>query len=199
MRYLFILLLLTACTMEPETQSAPIIPDDAKTAVFAGGCFWCMEAPFEQHEGVFEVVSGYTGGDEENPTYKQVSSGTTGHVEAVEIIYDPSKISYKELLDIFWQQVDPTDDKGQFVDRGHQYTSGIFYETEEEKEIATQSKKELDDSGRYDKPVITPIEQLKKFYVAEDYHQNYYKTSPIRYKYYRSGSGRDKFLDKVWD
>jgi peptide methionine sulfoxide reductase msrA/msrB len=167
-------------------------------ATFAGGCFWCMEPPFEKLEGVKEVISGYTGGHKVNPTYKEVSAGTTGHVEAVEVIYDPSKITYKELLDVFWRQIDPTDSGGQFVDRGSSYVTGIFYHDEEQKRLAEQSKAELDASGRFDKPIVTPIRKAGPFYRAEEYHQDYYKKNPIRYKFYRFNSGRDRFLDKVW-
>lgn len=168
------------------------------TAIFAGGCFWCMEPPFEKEEGVIEAISGYAGGKIKNPTYKQVSSGTTEHVEAVMIVYDKSKISYEELLAIFWRQVDPTDDKGQFVDRGKQYTTAIFYKTKEEKVLAEESKEALEALGLYDEPIITPIIKETTFYEAEKYHQDYYLKNSAKYKFYRSGSGRDKFLDKIW-
>jgi peptide methionine sulfoxide reductase msrA/msrB len=167
-------------------------------ATFAGGCFWCTESDFEKIDGVVEVVSGYTGGDEENPTYKQVSSGATGHFEAVQVYFDPLKISYAELLEIFWRHVNPTDAGGQFVDRGPQYRSAIFYHDEEQKALAAKSKAAMDKSGVFKKPLVTPIIPLKEFYPAEDYHQNYYKKNPIRYKFYRSGSGRDQFLDSIW-
>lgn len=175
---------------------------DAQTklekATFAGGCFWCMEHPFEKVEGVLDVVSGYTGGHEKNPTYEEVSSGRTGHVEAVQITFDPSKITYSKLLDLFWKQIDPTDTGGQFVDRGKQYTTAIFYHNEEQKALAKKSKAELDRSGRYKKPVVTKIISASKFYEAEDYHQDYSKKNPIRYKFYRYSSGRDQYLKKVW-
>ncbi|MEJ2313400.1 MAG: peptide-methionine (S)-S-oxide reductase MsrA [Nitrospirota bacterium] len=167
-------------------------------AIFAGGCFWCMEPPFEKLDGVKEVISGYTGGHKENPTYKEVSAGGTGHVEAVKVIYDPSKVSYETLLQVFWRQVDPTDAGGQFVDRGSQYRSAIFYLNDKQKALAEQSKAELAKSGRFDKPIVTEILPAGKFYEAEDYHQDYYKKNPIRYKIYRYGSGRDKFLEKAW-
>jgi peptide methionine sulfoxide reductase msrA/msrB len=167
-------------------------------AVFAGGCFWCVEADFEKVGGVIEVISGYTGGDEPNPTYEMVSSGKTGHVEAVQVIYDPDKVSYKELLDVFWRHVDPTDDGGQFVDRGSQYRTAIFYQDEEQKAHAEASRLALDKSGRYERPVVTPILKAGPFYPAEEYHQNYYETHGLRYKMYRSGSGRDAFLKKNW-
>ncbi len=169
-----------------------------RSAVFAGGCFWCTEADFEKVDGVIEAVSGYTGGGLENPTYKQVSGGGTGHVEAIEVTYDPEKVSYQQLLDIFWRHVDPTDPGGQFVDRGDQYRSVIFYATDEERQLAEASKKALDASDRFDRPVATDILPLGTFYRAEDYHQDYYKKNPLRYKWYRSGSGRDAFLEKTW-
>lgn len=168
------------------------------TATFAGGCFWCTEADFEKVEGVIEVISGYTGGHKENPTYDQVSAGKTGHVEAVQVVYDPEKVSYKELLRFFWRHVDPTDPGGQFVDRGSQYRSAIFYHNEEQRRLAEKSKEELSKSGRFDKPIVTEILKFSKFYKAEDYHQDYYKNHSIRYKYYRFASGRDQFLKKVW-
>ncbi|MFO8090373.1 MAG: peptide-methionine (R)-S-oxide reductase MsrB [Desulfatiglandaceae bacterium] len=172
--------------------------EKTKTAVFAGGCFWCVEADFEKVDGVIEVISGYTGGEDPDPTYEEVSSGKTGHAEAVQVFYDPEKISYKKLLDIFWRHVDPTDDRGQFVDRGSQYRTAIFYQNEDQKAQAEASREALDQSGRYEKPVVTPILKAGPFYPAEDYHQNYYKTHGLHYKMYRSGSGRDAFLKKAW-
>ncbi len=172
--------------------------DKFQTATFAGGCFWCVEADFEKVDGVVEVVSGYTGGHKENPTYAEVSFGGTGHVEAVQVFYDPSKVSYAELLDVFWRHVDPTDPDGQFVDRGAQYRTAIFYHDEEQKRLAEESKQRLEKSGRFDKPIVTEILKLTKFYKAEDYHQDYYKTHSIRYKFYRFNSGRDQFLKKLW-
>ena len=167
-------------------------------AIFAGGCFWCMESPFEKIEGVKEVISGYTGGRKENPTYEEVSSGTTGHLEAVEVVYDPSKVSYERLLDMFWRQIDPTDLNGQFVDRGSQYRSAIFYLSVEQKRLAEKSKEELQKSGKFKRPVVTEILPASTFYRAEEYHQDYYKKNPIRYKFYRFNSGRDQFLKKAW-
>ncbi len=172
--------------------------ENKRSAVFAGGCFWCTESDFEKVDGVIEAISGYTGGRIENPTYKQVSGGGTGHVEVVKVVYDPSKVSYEQLLDIFWRHVDPTDAGGQFVDRGDQYRSAIFYATEEERQMAEASKKALAASGRFDRPVVTDILPLETFYEAEGYHQDYYKKNPLRYKWYRSGSGRDQFLVKTW-
>jgi peptide methionine sulfoxide reductase msrA/msrB len=170
----------------------------SKTAVFAGGCFWCTESDFEKAPGVIEVISGYTGGHVANPTYKQVSSGDTGHVEAVKVVYDPGRTDYAKLLEYFWRHVDPTDPGGQFVDRGAQYRSVIFYADEEEHRLAEASKQTLASSGRFTKPIVTDILPLGPFYAAEEYHQDYYKKNPLRYRYYRSGSGRDQFLEKTW-
>jgi len=167
-------------------------------ATFAGGCFWCMEPPFKKLEGVKDVVSGYTGGQKKTPTYEEVSSGSTGHVEAVQVIYDPSRITYRKLLDVFWRQIDPTDPGGQFVDRGAQYRSLIFYHSDEQKKSAEESKKELGKSGRFGKPIVTEIVPASEFYRAEEYHQDYYKKNPIRYKFYRFNSGRDQYLKKIW-
>ena len=171
---------------------------ELETATFAGGCFWCVESDFEKIEGVIEVISGYTGGHKENPSYEEVSSGGTGHLEAVQVRYDPTKITYKELLDVFWRHVDPTDAGGQFVDRGPQYRTAIFYHNDEQKRLAEESRDQLNASGRFDKPVATEIVVLQTFYPAEDYHQDYYKRNPIRYKLYRYNSGRDRFLKKAW-
>ena len=172
--------------------------ENARTAVFAGGCFWCTESDFEKVDGVIEAVSGYTGGRVENPTYKQVTAGGTGHTEAIRVTYDPEKVSYSQLLDVFWRHIDPTDAGGQFVDRGDQYRSAIFYANDEERQMAESSKQALAASGRFDRSIATEIVPLDVFYEAEDYHQDYYKKNPIRYKWYRSGSGRDQFLAKAW-
>ncbi len=169
-----------------------------KNATFAGGCFWCVESDFEKVDGVIEVISGYTGGEEPNPTYKQVASGGTSHTEAVQITYDPDKITYKELLDVLWRHMDPTDAGGQFVDRGSQYRPAIFYHDEEQKRIAEESRAELEKSRRFSKPIATEIVPLTKFYPAEEYHQDYYSKNPLRYKMYRYGSGRDQFLKSKW-
>lgn len=170
----------------------------AAKATFAGGCFWCMEPPFEKLEGVIDVVSGYTGGSKENPTYTEVSAGGTGHVEAIQVLYDPNKVTYLELLDVFWRQVDPTDPGGQFVDRGDQYATAIFYHSEEQRVLAEKSKQELEQSGIYEKPIVTKILKGSTFYKAEAYHQDYYKEHSVRYKYYRYNSGRDQYLKKIW-
>jgi peptide methionine sulfoxide reductase msrA/msrB len=173
-------------------------PQNLRTATFAGGCFWCTESDFEKLDGVLEVVSGYTGGPEPNPTYQQVSSGATGHVEAVQVRYDPSRVRYETLLDHFWRHVDPTDDGGQFVDRGGQYRTAVFYHDEEQKRLAEASKAALQSSGRFQKPIVTPIRPLTTFYPAEPYHQDFYKTNPGRYRSYRFHSGRDQFLEAAW-
>ncbi len=169
-----------------------------RSAVFAGGCFWCTESDFEKIEGVIDVISGYTGGTMANPTYKEVSSGSTRHVEAVKVVYDPEKVTYAKLLEVFWTHVDPTDAGGQFVDRGSQYVSAIFYADDTERRLAESSKLKLAETGVFEGPIGTEILPLGLFYAAEDYHQNYYKKNPLRYKWYRSGSGRDKFLKETW-
>lgn len=169
---------------------------DFETAILAGGCFWCMEPPFEKLDGVIDVVSGYIGGIGENPTYKDYAK--RGFIEAVKITYNPKKISYNDLLETFWRQIDPTDPAGQFVDRGPQYRSAIFYSTDEQKEVAEKSKEKLEKSGRFSKPIVTEIIKESPFYKAEDYHQDFYKNHPWRYKFYRYNSGRDNFLKKIW-
>jgi len=170
-----------------------------ETATLAGGCFWCVESDFEKVDGVIEVISGYTGGHKANPAYKEVSSGTTGHLEAIQVFYDPEIITYEEILDILWRHIDPTDAGGQFVDRGGQYRSAIFYHNEEQRKVAEESKKALGKSGIFNEHIVTEIIKFEKFYNAEDYHQDYYKKNPIRYKYYRWNSGRDQFLEKIWE
>jgi peptide methionine sulfoxide reductase msrA/msrB len=180
------------------TQASAGTMPPVEKATFAGGCFWCMTPPFEKLDGVKEVVSGYTGGHTVNPTYQDVTSETTGHLESVEITYDPAKVSYKKLLDVFWRQIDPTDAGGEFVDRGPSYKSAIFYHNEEQKRLAEESKKDLERSGRFNKPIVTEIRPAGPFYRAEEYHQDYWKKNPIRYKFYRYNSGRDQYLAKVW-
>ena len=169
-----------------------------KKATFAGGCFWCMEHPFEKLNGVKKVVSGYAGGTKKNPSYQEVSSGITGHIESIQITFDPSKIDYSELLDVFWKQIDPTDVKGSFVDRGPQYRSAIFYHERDQKILAEKSKNVLDKSVRYDNPIVTEVIKFSEFWPAEEYHQDYYKKHPIKYKLYRASSGRDRYLKKIW-
>lgn len=167
-------------------------------ATFAGGCFWCMVKPFHKYEGVERVISGYTGGHVDNPTYQQVCSQTTGHLEAVEITFDPEVISYEELLRIYWRQIDPTDGGGQFNDRGESYRPAIFYHSEEQRAAAERSKQEVEDSGRFDRSIEVDIRPAKTFWEAEDYHQDYYKKNPFRYEMYRVGSGRAKFIKEAW-
>lgn len=178
-----------------------LVPDRTKgldTATFAGGCFWCIEEVFEELDGVKKVVSGYIGGHVGNPTYEEVSSGTTDHRESVQIIFDPDIISYSELVDIFWKQIDPTDAGGSFVDRGSQYLSAIFYHDDMQRKIAEASKLELERSGIFDKPIVTDIIKFNVFYPAEEYHQQFCKKNPVRYYSYRSASGRDRYIKAVW-
>jgi len=169
-----------------------------QTATFAGGCFWCMEDAFKRVDGVVDAVSGYTGGNKDKPTYEEVSSGTTGHFEAVQITFNPSKVSYERLLDLFWRQINPTDQGGQFADRGSQYRTAIFYHTEEQKAIAEKSKEKLERSGKFDSPVATKIIPFTKFFKAEDYHQGYSQKQPLEFKLYKKGSGREGFIKKTW-
>jgi methionine-S-sulfoxide reductase len=167
-------------------------------ATFAGGCFWCMQPPYEKLKGVVKVTVGYTGGHTKNPTYEKVCSGTTGHAEAVEIEYDPKQVTYQQLLDVFWKNIDPTTINAQFADHGDQYRTAIFYHSLEQKKLAEQSKEELQKSGKFDQPIVTEIVPASAFYPAEDYHQQYYKKCPLRYKAYRAGSGREDYLKRLW-
>jgi len=167
-------------------------------ATFAGGCFWCMVKPFDQWDGVLSVVSGYTGGHIDSPTYQQVKTGQTGHYEAVQIKYNPNIISYDEILSLFWPQIDPTDPDGQFHDRGPQYRTAIFYHNEKQKELAIKSKRALENSDRFDKPIVTEILPMSPFYPAEDYHQNFYQTNKEEYEKDRKLSGRDEFIEQNW-
>ena len=167
-------------------------------ATFAGGCFWCMVHPFDTYPGVIEVTSGYTGGHKANPTYEEVCAHTTGHREAVEISFDPAVMSYEQLLDIFWTQIDPTDPGGQFYDRGESYRTAIYYHSERQQKAAEASRAALQASGRFLKPIVTEILPAGPFYPAEDYHQNFYKNNPAHYNRYRSGSGRDQYIVKHW-
>ncbi len=205
------LVLIKLATSQSETITAQVItkPAGSETekntdrsglavATFAGGCFWCIEAIFEKLDGVSEAVSGYSGGHTDNPTYRKVGGGNTGHTESVQVFYDPKVVSYEALLHRFWKDIDPTDNDGQFVDRGSEYRPAIFYQNETEKEIAIKSRDELEASDRYSKPISIEIIPFDKFYDAEDYHQDYYKKSPLRYKVYRHGSGRDQYLEKIW-
>jgi methionine-S-sulfoxide reductase len=186
------------CSWAWGKEPAMAASSNLEKATFAGGCFWCTESLFEKVKGVKEVTSGYTGGHKENPTYQQVSSGTTGHAEAVEILFDPKEVSYAELLDIFLKNIDPTAKDAQFVDEGSQYRTAVFYHNEEQKRLAEEAIKNLQASGKFDKPVVTAIVAASHFYPAEDYHQDYYKTNTFHYKMYEAASGRHQFLDKVW-
>jgi len=184
-----------------ETVMEKANPEDLEgleTATFAGGCFWCMEAGFEEAEGVVEAVSGYTGGSTENPTYEEVCTGRTGHYEAVRVYYDPEKMSYSELLGVFWRNVNPTDPGGQFADRGPQYKTAIFYHSEEQRRLAEESKKMLDESGRFTDPVATEIIPVGPFYRAEEYHQDYYRKQAARFRVYERLSGREGFIEENW-
>lgn len=167
-------------------------------ATFAGGCFWCMESPFDKMKGVVSTTVGYTGGRTENPTYEEVSSGATGHAEAIEILFDPAQVSYAELLDVFWRLIDPTARNRQFADTGSQYRTAIFYHTEEQKRQAEESRARLAKSGKFTAPLVTEIVPASTFYPAEEYHQDYYLKNPLRYKLYFSGSGRESFLQSLW-
>jgi len=174
------------------------VPVNEEIATFAGGCFWCMEKPFEEVDGVSAVISGYTGGHTKDPTYEEVCSGRTGHMEAIEVHYDPARVSYEQLLEIFWRQVDPTDSGGQFVDRGGQYRTAIVVHDEQQRRVAERSKAKLAASGRFDKPIVTELLPAAPFYPAEGYHQDFYKKSQVRYHAYRAASGRDRYLKQVW-
>jgi peptide-methionine (S)-S-oxide reductase len=179
-------------------MAKPVSDRDLEKATFAGGCFWCMEPPYEGLEGVVSVTAGYTGGTKKNPTYEEVSSGSTGHAESIEIVYDPLKISYAKLLDIFWHNIDPTVKDRQFCDVGNQYRSAIFYHNAEQKKAAEESKKTLEGSKQLHGPIHTEIVPATQFYPAEEYHQDYYKKNPVRYKFYRWNCGRDQRLEEVW-
>jgi peptide-methionine (S)-S-oxide reductase len=179
-------------------HAAAQAPGSAQTAkaTFAGGCFWCMEPPYDELEGVISTISGYIGGTKKNPTYEQVSGGTTGHAEAVQVTYDPKKITYQKLLDVFWRNIDPLTADAQFCDSGSHYRSAIFYHDETQKGLAEKSKKSL--QKRFKQPIVTEIAPATEFYPAEDYHQDYYKKNPVRYKIYRYGCGRDQRLNELW-
>lgn len=167
-------------------------------ATFAGGCFWCMVKPFDEQPGIHKVVSGYTGGTTKNPTYKEVCSESTGHYEAVQITFDSNIFPYEKLLQLFWQQIDPTDAGGQFFDRGKSYQTAIFYHNENQKQLAEESKRQLQESGRFSKPIVTPIVPAVEFYEAEEYHQQYYKKNPAHYEAYHQGSGRASHIKRHW-
>lgn len=198
-------LVATACAGAgaPETESAAVETapvDDAglERAIFAGGCFWCMEPPFDELEGVVATTSGYAGGPERNPTYKQVAYGLTGHTEVVEVLYDPEKIGYRELLDVFWRNIDPLTKDAQFCDKGSQYRTAIFFGTEKEGRLARESKEMIEQSGILNGPIVTEILPAGDFWPAEEYHQDFYKKNPDHYKRYRTGCGRDRTLRRIW-
>lgn len=174
------------------------VPEGHERAVFAGGCFWCMEPPYDEVDGVRAVTTGFTGGDAENPSYREVVGGSTGHVEAVEVVFDPSRVSYEELLDIFWMNIDPLDDGGQFCDRGSMYRSGIFFGNEDQQRLAEESKQELEQSDRFDREIATEIRELETFYPAEAEHQSYYTKNETRYRFYVTSCGRENRLEEVW-
>lgn len=201
--YTLIALLLPAAvaftTAQAETVSnANIDSDGYAIATFAGGCFWCMEHPYDELDGVISTTSGYTGGTTKNPTYQQVSAGITGHTEAVQVKYDPRKITYEKLLTVFWKNIDPTTPDRQFCDKGSQYRAGIFYHDNEQHRLAERSKKHIEATKTFPEPVVTEITPAAEFYTAETYHQDYYLKNPLRYKLYRHGCGRDRRLEELW-
>jgi peptide-methionine (S)-S-oxide reductase len=181
-----------------QQETATMAKDGHAVATFAGGCFWCMEPPYDKLDGVLATTSGYAGGSTVNPTYQQVSAGGTGHAEVVQVTYDPAKVSYEQLLEVFWHNVDPLDAGGQFCDRGDSYRTGIFVHDEEQRRRAEASKQALDDSKRLTQPIVTEIVDAGPFYPAEDYHQDYYQKNPVRYKFYRWNCGRDQRLTELW-
>jgi len=187
---------LAASGAKPNKGAAPT--GQLQKATFAGGCFWCMEHPYDELPGVVSVTSGYTGGNKKNPTYPEVSAGGTGHAEAVQVVYDPAKIGYDKLLTRFWHNIDPTVKDRQFCDTGNQYRSAIFYHNEEQRRLANQSKKALEQKKPFKEPIVTEIVAASEFYPAEEYHQHYYKKNPLRYSYYRTSCGRDKRLKELW-
>ena len=181
------------------SQQPPAPSPSVAKAYFAGGCFWCMEEAFEKVDGVLEAVSGYMGGTVKNPSYEQVSAGQTGHAESVEVRYDSAKVTYTQLLEAFWRNVDPVTPDGQFCDHGHQYRAAIFYQTDEEKRAAEESKRAIERSKRFSTPIVTELAAATEFYPAEDYHQDFYKKNPVRYKFYKFTCGRAQRLETLWD
>lgn len=195
----FVLLgLLVTALAEKQTSAQAASDKTLARATFAGGCFWCMEPPFDELDGVVSTTSGYIGGQTENPSYEEVSSGVTGHTEAVQVVFDPVKVSYAKLLDVFWRNVDPLTPDAQFCDHGSQYRTAIFYHNEEQQRLAEASKQALAQSGRFTRPIVTEIAPAGEFYKAEDYHQDYYQKNPLRYKFYRYQCGRDQVLEQLW-
>ena len=190
----FMICMILTGSLYTDVRSAPI----TAKAYFAGGCFWCMEEAFEKVDGVLAVVSGYMGGAVANPTYEEVSAGRTGHAESIEVTYDQSKVTYQQLLDAFWRNIDPVTPNAQFCDHGSQYRAAIFYSTDEEKRLSEDSKRAIEQSKRFPQPIVTQLVQASTFYPAEDYHQDYYKKNPLRYKYYKYGCGRAQRLEALW-
>lgn len=199
---LFILMALffSSCFAQTEDKMDKQIKstEGLEKATFGGGCFWCMEPPFDAQEGVFSTTAGYMGGHLKNPTYEEVCTGNTGHAEVIQVLFDPKKVSYEKLLDIFWRNIDPTTKNRQFADRGSQYRTVIFYHSPEQKKRAEKSKQELSESGKFDSPIVTEIVEASDFYPAEDYHQEYYRKNTMHYKMYRRGSGRESYLEETW-
>lgn len=181
-----------------ESKDSNMNNKKTEKATFAGGCFWCMQHPYDELKGVVSTAVGYTGGHKDNPTYEEVCAGDTGHAEAIEVLYDPTQITYAELLNVFWRNIDPTTLNRQFADAGTQYRTAVFFHSEEQKQLAELSKEEMERSGIYDDPIVTEITPASTFYRAEDYHQKYYEKCPVRYKMYKSGSGREQYLENVW-
>lgn len=198
MRTILIGTLAVAVALGATSASAATTTGGHAIATFAGGCFWCMEPPFDELDGVISTTAGYTGGHKQNPTYEEVSTGTTGHTEAVRVVYDPTRIGYERLLEVFWHNIDPVTPNAQFCDHGTQYRSGIFYHDAEQRRLADESKRVLEVSGRFTARIVTEIVAAGTFYPAEEYHQDYYRKNPVRYKFYRAACGRDRRLGDLW-
>ena len=196
--FLAVLAVLGVPWRAPAQQPSPASGTDSAKATFGGGCFWCMEPPFDKLPGVISTTSGYTGGQKKNPTYQEVSAGSTGHAEVVQVVYDPKQVSYEKLLDVFWHNVDPTQKDGQFCDHGSQYRTAIFYHDEEQKQLAEAAKARLQQDKPFQGEIVTEIVPAEEFYAAEEYHQDYATKNPIRYKFYRTGCGRDQRLKQLW-
>ena len=197
-RLFLVFVLILGGTFVSRVSQTVIAEQKLAKATFAGGCFWCMVSPFEKLDGVVSVISGYTGGQKKNPPYEEVSSGSTGHAESVQVLYNPDKISYSKLLDVYWHNVDPTQSNGQFCDIGNQYRTAIFYHDETQKLLAEKSKQDLEKSGKLKQPIVTQIVAATEFYPAEEYHQDFYKKNPLHYSTYRMGCGRDRRLVELW-
>ncbi len=193
-----VLMLLAALAVPAAIAASPVVPPGHAVATFAGGCFWCMEPPYDKLPGVTATISGYMGGRTADPSYQQVTTGTTGHAEVVQVVYDPKKVSYEKLLEVFWVNVDPTVKDRQFCDSGNQYRTAIFYHDEAQRKAAEASKGALAKSKPFKEAIVTPVEMAGPFYPAEDYHQDYYRKNPVRYNFYRNGCGRDARLRELW-